>query len=77
MAQLIVRDLDPELVVALRRRAAERGRSAEAEHRELLRSILAPERKRKSLKALLLGMPGVGDDSDFARDRRKARPVRL
>jgi len=41
-----VRDLDPELVVELRRRAAESGRSAEAEHRELLRSVLKPERKR-------------------------------
>jgi plasmid stability protein len=40
VAQLIVRNLDPELVVELRRRAAESGRSAEAEHRELLRSAL-------------------------------------
>lgn len=77
MAQLIVRNLDPELVVELRRRAAERGRSAEAEHRELLRMVLKPGRKRRPLKSLLLGMPAVGDDSDFARDRQKTRPVRL
>jgi antitoxin FitA len=77
MAQLIVRNLDPELVVELRRRAAESGRSTEAEHRELLRSVLTHGRKRKPLKSLLLGMPAVGEDSDFARDRRKARPVRL
>ncbi len=77
MAQLIVRNLDPEIVVALRRRAAERGRSTEAEHRELLRSVLKPGRRPRSLKSLLLGMPPVGDDSDFARDRQKARPVRL
>ena len=77
MAQLIVRNLDPELVTALRRRAAESGRSAEAEHRELLLSALKPGRKRAALKALLLGMPAVGADADFARDRRKARPVRL
>ena len=57
VAQLIVRDLDPELVVELRRRAAESGRSAEAEHRELLRSVLKPGRKRAPLKSLLLGMP--------------------
>jgi antitoxin FitA len=70
VAQLIVRDLDPELVVELRRRAAESGRSTEAERRELLRSVLEPGRKRRPLKSLLLGMPAVGDDADFARDRR-------
>ena len=77
MAQLIVRSLDPDLVAELRRRAAENGRSMEAEHRELLRLALKPGRKRTPLKDLLLRMPAVGEDSDFARDRRKARPVRL
>jgi plasmid stability protein len=77
VAQLIVRNLDPELVVELRRRAAESGRSAEAEHRELLRSVLRPGRRRRPLKSLLLEMPAVGEDADFARDRQKARPVRL
>jgi plasmid stability protein len=77
VAQLIVRDLDPELVVELRRRAAESGRSAEAEHRELLRSVLKPGRKRTPLKSLLLGMPAVGKDGDFARGRSRARAVRL
>jgi plasmid stability protein len=77
VAQLIVRNLDPELVVELRRRAAESGRSAEAEHRELLRSVLKPLQKRTPLKTLLVGMPRVGRDADFARDRPKARAVRL
>jgi plasmid stability protein len=77
VAQLIVRNLDPELVVELRRRAAKSGRSTEAEHREVLRSILKPRRKPRPLKSLLLAMPAVGEDSDFARDRRKGRPVRL
>jgi len=77
VAQLIVRNLDPELVVELRRRAAEKGRSTEAEHRELLRSVLKPGRKRRPLKSLLLGMPAFAKDSDFARDPEKARPVRL
>ena len=77
MAQLVVRNLDPELVVELRRRAAEKGRSMEAEHRELLRSVLRPERKRSPLKSLLLAMPAVGGDRDFTRDRRRARAVRL
>jgi antitoxin FitA len=61
----------------LRRRAAESGRSAEAEHRELLRSVLKPGRKRAPLKSLLLGMPAVAEDADFGRGRGKARPVRL
>ena len=40
-AQLIVRKLDVEVVTRLRRRAAEHGRSMEAEHREILRDALA------------------------------------
>lgn len=40
MATLTVRKLDDDLVRALRVRAAERGRSAEAEHREILREAL-------------------------------------
>ncbi len=68
MAPLIVRNLDPELVVELRRRAAERGHSTEAEHRDLLRSVLKPGRKGRPLKSLLLEMPAFGKDSDFARD---------
>ena len=44
MAQLIVRNIDEELVRLLKVRAAERGRSAEAEHRDILRDALQPER---------------------------------
>ena len=40
MAQLTVRNVSDELVAALNRRAAANGRSAEAEHRELLRAAL-------------------------------------
>jgi plasmid stability protein len=43
--QLTVRGLDPSLVAALKRRAAEHGRSMEAEHREVLRQALMPGRK--------------------------------
>jgi len=46
MAQLIVRNLDAELVARLKMRAAEHGRSAEAEHREILRHALAEEPRR-------------------------------
>lgn len=40
MATLTVRNLDEDLVKRLRLRAAEHGRSAEAEHREILRASL-------------------------------------
>ncbi len=40
MAQLTVRKVSSEVVGALRRRAAANGRSAEAEHREILRASL-------------------------------------
>ena len=40
---LHVRNLDEELIARLKRRAARHGRSAEAEHREILRQALAQE----------------------------------
>jgi plasmid stability protein len=40
---LHVRNLDDELIARLKRRAARHGRSAEAEHREILRQALATE----------------------------------
>lgn len=42
-ASLHVRNLDDELVARLKRRAARHGRSAEAEHREILRQALSQE----------------------------------
>lgn len=40
---LHVRNLDDALIAQLKRRAARHGRSAEAEHREILRQALAGE----------------------------------
>ena len=40
MAQLTVRKVSDEVVGALKRRAAANGRSAEAEHRNILRASL-------------------------------------
>jgi plasmid stability protein len=77
MAQLIVRNLDDELVQALKVRAAQRRRSAEAEHRDILREALIAPLRRTTLKALLLEMPAVGDDADFARPRDLGRKNRL
>ena len=76
MAQLIVRNIDQILVDLLKRRAAEHGRSAEAEHREILRAALQP-RPETSLKDHLLAMPDVGEDSDFAVKRSRSRRVIL
>ncbi|MGH7051823.1 MAG: FitA-like ribbon-helix-helix domain-containing protein, partial [Acetobacteraceae bacterium] len=45
-ASLSVRNLDDDLIVRLKRRAARHGRSAEAEHREILRQALAGEDER-------------------------------
>nr|WP_254452818.1 plasmid stabilization protein [Roseicella sp. DB1501] len=42
---MTVRNLDDDLVRALRIRAAEHGRSAEAEHREILRQVLTGGRQ--------------------------------
>lgn len=76
-SQLVVRKLDPEIVDALRARAAHQGHSMEAEHRKILRAALRPAGERASFKEWLLKMPDVGTDRDFARNRRRPRPVRL
>jgi len=63
---LIVRNIDESLARALKQRAADHGRSAEAEHREILREALQGPR-RLSLTEFLRTMPDVGLDEDFAR----------
>jgi plasmid stability protein len=77
MAQLIVRDLEEDLVRRLRVRAARHGKSAEAEHREILRQALGPRAAGKTLKQRLLEMPLVGDEEDFTRLRDIGRRTRL
>ena len=56
MATLMVRNLEEDLVRRLRVRAAENGRSAEAEHREILRAVLAggerPPSRRQAAESL-------------------------
>ena len=68
MANLVVRNLDPCIVDALKRRAAKNGRSAEAEHRALLEELLLRP-KGKSFAEALVSMPNVGDDEDFEREK--------
>lgn len=71
MAQLMVRNLPDELVLALKQRAARRNHSAEQEHREILKAALGP--RRKALADVLAGMPNVGEDKDFARNQADRR----
>lgn len=72
MAQLMVRNLPDDIVLALKQRAAKRNRSAEQEHREILAAALQRPR-RKRLAEVLASMPDVGEDTDFARDQRDSR----
>ena len=53
VATLLVRKLEPELVERLKRRALAHGRSAEAEHRAILRAALGPVLSGRELFELL------------------------
>ncbi len=77
MAQLLVRDIESDVVRELKIRAAQNGRSAEEEHRQILREALRSGSSTKSLKEFLLEMPDVGEDRDFARPEDRGRPVGL
>ena len=70
MSNLIVRKLEPEIIEALKQRAARNGRSAEMEHRAILREVLFVLKKR-SLAEILAAMPNVGTDADFERIQGK------
>ncbi|MGH8613471.1 MAG: FitA-like ribbon-helix-helix domain-containing protein [Gammaproteobacteria bacterium] len=66
MANLIVRNVDEDIVQALKARAGRHGTSAEAEHRYILaQALLRP--RRRTFAEVLAGVPGVGEDADFER----------
>jgi len=66
MANLIVRNIDDAIVLALKKQAGQNGISAEAEHRKILeQALLQPP--RKSLAEVLRQIPNVGNDADFER----------
>ena len=77
MAQLLVRDLEDEVVQALKQKAAEEGTSVEEAHRRVLRVALLSKRPKKSFKEFLLEMPEGGDDAIFERHRSQPREVSL
>ena len=61
---LVVRNVDEGIALALKQLAATHGRSAEAEHREILKTVLQRP-KRRSVAEVLSSMPNVGEDADF------------
>ncbi len=61
---LVVRNVDEDVALALKQMAASHGRSAEAEHREILKAALQRP-KRRSFADVLASMPDVGEDADF------------
>lgn len=61
---LVVRNVDEDVALALKQLAASHGRSAEAEHREILRMVLQRP-KRRTVADVLSSMPNVGEDADF------------
>lgn len=68
MAQLPFRSLDVDLVDRLKEHAALNKRSAEEEHRQILRDALRGTRRR-SFADVLASFPNVGLDTDFAREQ--------
>ena len=78
MAQLTVRKLDDALVRALKIRAAERGRSAEAEVRAILEAaLMRPPGGRTFVEHLLAIPEDAHDDDPFPRIEGETRPVDL
>ena len=61
---LVVRNVGEDITLALKKMAASHGRSAEAEHREILKAVLHRP-KRRSVADILSRMPNVGEDADF------------
>lgn len=77
MAQLLVRDISPDIVEALKRRAAKNGRSAEAEHRLILEDALKAGRsgfweRAARLRAETRGR-ALTDSTDLIRQARDER----
>lgn len=71
-SNLVVRNVDEQVALKLKQRAAAHNRSAEAEHREILNTVLLGT-QRRSLLDVLRSMPNVGEDSDFdSRSNSKA-----
>ena len=78
MGQLTVRNVSVELVRSLKQRAAAHGRSAEAEHREILRQALqqGAEDFETRARALRERLRSTVDSTDIIRaDRDRDNPA--
>ena len=75
---LQVRNLDEDLVLRLKRRAMRNGRSAEAEHREILRLALSAELEPsfEELAAKLRAMTGRRTQTPAEQLQREGRAAR-
>ncbi|OQW56836.1 MAG: hypothetical protein A4S17_13200 [Proteobacteria bacterium HN_bin10] len=75
---LHVRNLDEELVAKLKRRASRHGRSAEAEHREILKQALSaePDASFEELAATLRRMTAAREQTPSEVLLREAREER-
>lgn len=72
MPELTVRNVSAEIVRTLKQRAATHGRSAEAEHREILREVLlaGDEDFATRAKALRGRLRSTVDSAEFVRTDR-------
>lgn len=77
MSNLLVRNVEPEIVERLRQRARAHGRSAEAEHREILRAALSSGRTGRDLLDLIRSGPTLDLDPDDVRFDESGRPADL
>ena len=78
MGQLTVRKVDDEIIRELKIRAVKNGRSAEAEHREILKQALAREKEWEAWRARAKKLrdeigPLPGDSTDIIRKYRDER----
>jgi antitoxin FitA len=73
-----IRNLDPDVKARLRVRAAEHGRSMEAEIRAILVGAVAEQRPVSLFDAIrAISLEHGGVDLDLRRERRRQRPVDL
>ena len=74
MPQLLVRNVPQAIIEALRQRAAEHGRSAEAEHRVILEEVLRAGRagfreRARALREATRGRISIGSEELIRQDR--------
>lgn len=74
MADLVVRNVDPRIVRALKARAGRKGISAEAEHRAILAEALGADVRRPFAEFLMTFPKIEGHDDVFERVQDSPRP---